>query len=83
MTDIYKNMNKVNLKQFTLIYNSNYEDVPLDTTLLVWDGCEWDTNFVKVCGDTGRKYPAGGYDFIAYMVLEDELVAEEYFEDGV
>jgi len=68
----------INLKQFEKIYDNNYSGCPLDHDLLVWDGCEFDIDFVTVDGSTCEVFPAN-HEFTHYMILEDLDVAREFF----
>lgn len=47
----------------------SYEDCPIDTDLLCWDGCEFYVDYVTKGIETGNCYPANMGDFISYIEL--------------
>ena len=58
-----------------------YEDCPVGEMLLVWDGCNFDVEYVDVCAETGCYYPANNIVFEYYFELPDQLDVWNYKKD--
>jgi hypothetical protein len=75
-----KTSNEIFLSMFTDIDSA--EDCPYGTDLLLWDGCDFNIDYVDVDVDTGTSYFANGSQAIAYLELPQQELTAALLGDG-